>query len=62
MSTGKPPNACVEVRKMNGDGVFQRWCIEHHHWLEEGECAISVLDREIERLRAQAQYREAAPR
>lgn len=57
-----PAAGCVEVRKMNGAGVFQRFCIEHQHWLEEADCAVSVLDREIERLKAEGLYREPAAR
>jgi hypothetical protein len=48
MSTG---DVCVSASKMRDDGTFAPWCIRHHHWIEPGTPALSVLEAELQALR-----------
>ncbi len=35
---------CVEASKMRDDGEFHRWCIKHHHWLNDAPSQRTVSD------------------
>jgi hypothetical protein len=44
---GKFTEPCVEARKMRDDGEFHRWCIKHHHWLNDAPPQRTVSDELI---------------
>lgn len=41
---------CVEVQKLRAAGRFDRWCIVHHHWLNDRPPAAAVLEQEVKML------------
>jgi hypothetical protein len=41
---------CVEVKKLRSAGQFHRWCIKHHHWLNESPAQETVLHHELGEL------------
>lgn len=41
---------CVEASKMRDDGTFARWCIKHHHWLNDAPPCDDVLTAHLKEL------------
>jgi hypothetical protein len=53
---------CVEARKLRavderGHQHFDRWCIKHHHWLNDAPPCDDVLTAELKALRSQGLLR-----
>ena len=52
----KLDSPCVEAQKLrsveDGKLVFDRWCIKHHHWLNDAPPCDDVTTAELKALRA----------